>query len=44
MLADSRRHKTPLTVLMMDIDYFKKVNDSYGHAAGDKVLQGIAEY
>jgi diguanylate cyclase (GGDEF)-like protein len=43
VLADSRRHKTQLTVLMMDIDYFKKVNDSYGHAAGDKVLQGIAQ-
>ncbi len=43
MLADSHRHKTPLTVLMMNVDYFKKVDNSYSHTAGDKVLQGIAQ-
>ena len=42
LLADSRRQQTPLAVMMIDIDHFKKVNDSHGHAAGDKVLQGVA--
>ena len=32
-----------LTLMMVDIDYFKKVNDKYGHNAGDEVLKGIAE-
>jgi diguanylate cyclase (GGDEF)-like protein/PAS domain S-box-containing protein len=36
------RYKKPLAAIMLDIDKFKKVNDTYGHAAGDQVLQGIA--
>ncbi len=44
-LADAveRRHRTgaPASLLMIDIDHFKKVNDDFGHAVGDKVLQGL---
>jgi diguanylate cyclase (GGDEF)-like protein/PAS domain S-box-containing protein len=42
-LARARRSNLPLTVVMVDVDHFKRVNDRYGHAAGDLVLGMIAE-
>ena len=38
----SERHNHPFAVLMIDIDYFKKYNDTYGHQAGDDVLRRMA--
>ncbi|MDO8319602.1 diguanylate cyclase [Rhodoferax sp.] len=41
-MAHARRHGQPLALLMIDIDYFKRVNDSHGHLSGDKVLKTVA--
>ncbi len=42
-LERSRRYKEPLALLMLDVDYFKKVNDTYGHPVGDEVLKKVSE-
>lgn len=38
----SRRYGHPLSIIMLDLDHFKKVNDTYGHAAGDTALEEAA--
>lgn len=40
----SRRQKFPISVMILDIDCFKKINDTYGHQTGDQVLIKISEY
>ena len=40
----AQRHERPLSLLICDIDHFKRFNDTYGHAAGDTVIKTVAEH
>lgn len=42
LIAQATRYERPFTIMMGDIDYFKKINDQYSHATGDEVLRRIA--
>ncbi len=42
LISQCKRRKVPMTLLMMDLDYFKPVNDTYGHDAGDQVLRELS--
>ncbi|MCN4144342.1 MAG: GGDEF domain-containing protein [Thiohalomonas sp.] len=42
-MSRAKRHYEPVSLMMMDIDYFKDINDNYGRPGGDVVLQAVAK-
>lgn len=43
MVSAAQRHRRRISILMLDVDFFKKINDSHGHPAGDELLKGVAQ-
>lgn len=43
-IANAQREKNPISIIMMDVDFFKKFNDTYGHKCGDLILKDLASF
>lgn len=43
LLSNARRYEQPLTLMIGDIDFFKRINDNFSHAVGDEVLRRVAQ-
>lgn len=43
MVANLKRHKTPFALVLVDVDHFKRINDTHGHQAGDKVVSKLGK-
>lgn len=43
LLANAKRHSRSISLIMLDVDHFKSINDKFGHATGDKALASVAQ-